>query len=304
MAYRNTLVPSIEANMVERRRKGVQRTADTASIVVVTEPGSRFAARLDATLVDRSEVGLCVEVLKPLPLGMSVQVEIPNGKGATELWNGVVCWLNINGKKSYRAGIEAERSAESKGAAGDYEDDFYEILQVNPKADFETIHRIYRMLAQRYHPDHKETGDEGKFQRLLEAYQTLSDLEKRAAYDVKCSAKRQQTWDVFRNQKESDGTGAERRKRTMTLAVMYRKRLRKPDNPYVQLREVEDVLGIEKEHLEFALWYLREKGYITRTDNGRFCISAQGVEAYEEIEVGVPDGPLKAIEGESLRHAS
>jgi curved DNA-binding protein CbpA len=159
------------------------------------------------------------------------------------------------------------------------------------------------MLAQRYHPDHKETGDEAKFQRLLEAYQTLSDLEKRAAYDVMWSAKKKQTWDVFRNQKEADGTGAERRKRTMALAVLYRKRLRKPDNPFIQLREIEDVLGIEKEHLEFALWYLREKGYISKTDNGSFSITALGVEAYEEIEGGAPDGVQKAIEGERLRPA-
>lgn len=290
--------------MVERRRTGIERKPDTSKIVVVTEPGGRFAARLDAILVDRSQVGLCVEVTKVLPLGMAVQVELVNEKGLQEIWNGVVCWVNAQGKKAYRAGIEAERTGEGATAAADLEADHYETLQVNPKADFETIHRIYRMLAQRYHPDRKETGDEGKFQRLLEAYQVLSNHERRAAYDVKYSARKQQTWEVFRNPKEGDGASAERRKRTMTLAVMYRKRLRKPDNPYVQLREVEDVLGIEMEHLEFALWYLREKGYITRTDNGRFCISAQGVEAYEEIEVGGAEaGPQKAIEGERARPA-
>ena len=289
--------------MEERRRRGVDRKTGNGKIIIVTEPGSRFAARLDAELVDFSDVGLCVEVAKPLPLGMAVQVEIPSGSGANDLWNGIVCWLSVSGKNTYRAGIEAQKSDEGGSRPSDHEEDYYEVLQVNPKADFETIHRIYRMLAQRYHPDHKETGDQGKFQRLLEAYQTLSDLEKRAAYDVKRAANRQQTWDVFRNQREGDGTNAERRKRTLTLAVMYRKRLRKPDNPYVQLREVEDVLGIEKEHLEFALWYLREKGYVLRTDNGRFAISALGVEAYEEMEAGTPEGPKKAIEGERLSPA-
>jgi predicted transcriptional regulator of viral defense system len=66
------------------------------------------------------------------------------------------------------------------------------------------------------------------------------------------------------------------------------------------LREIEEVLGIEKEHLEFALWYLREKGFIQRTDNGRYAITALGVEFYEEIEGGGPEGPIKAIEGERL----
>lgn len=289
--------------MEERRRKGVVRTAETVAVTVVTEPGSRFAARLDATLVDRSQVGLCVEVQKALPLGMAVHVEIPGPKDAIEVWHGVVCWLNVHGKKGYRAGIEGQKSGDGQSANRDGDEDLYEILQVSPKADFDTIHRIYRMLAQRYHPDHQETGDETKFHRLLEAYQTLSDLDKRAAYDVKRAGMRQQTWEVFRNPQEADGAGAERRKRTMSLAVMYRKRLRKPDNPYVQLREIEDVLGIEKEHLEFALWYLREKGFIQRTDNGRYSITAAGVEAYEEIENDMPEGPQKAIEGERLHPA-
>jgi hypothetical protein len=285
--------------MEERRRKGITRKPDGAAVTLVTEPGSRFAARHEALLVDRSEVGFCVEVDKPLPLGMAVNLEIPGPNDTLEIWHGMVCWVNTNGKKSYRAGIEGQKTGDAQGNR-DGEEDLYEILQVSPKADFDTIHRIYRMLAQRYHPDHKETGDEAKFHRVVEAYQTLSDLEKRAAYDVKRAARLHQTWEVFRNQKEADGAAAERRKRTMTMAVMYRKRLRKPDSPFVQLREIEEVLGIEKEHLEFALWYLREKGFILRTDNGRYAITALGVETYEEIEGGGPEGPLKAIEGERL----
>lgn len=245
-------------------------------------------------------MGLCVEIGKALPLGMTVAVEMPGANGETEIWTGVVCWLNLNGKKGYRAGIEGQKTGDN-AAARHEEDDLYELLQVSPKADFDTIHRVYRMLAQRYHPDHKETGDPDKFQRVLEAYQTLSDLDKRAAYDVKRAATKQQTWEVFRNQKEADGTGAERRKRTMVLAMMYRKRLRKPDAPFVQLREIEDVLGIEKEHLEFSMWYLREKGYITRTDNGRYAITALGVEIFEEIEGAKPETPQKAIEGDRVR---
>ena len=70
--------------MVERRRKGIERKPDASKIVVVTEPGGRFAARLDATLVDRSQVGLCVEVTKVLPLGIAVQVELVDEKGQPE----------------------------------------------------------------------------------------------------------------------------------------------------------------------------------------------------------------------------
>ena len=41
--------------------------------------------------------------------------------------------------------------------------DYYELLQISPNAEPETIHRVYRLLAQRYHPDNRETGNAQKF---------------------------------------------------------------------------------------------------------------------------------------------
>ena len=60
--------------------------------------------------------------------------------------------------------------------------DFYERLQISANAEPETIHRVYRLLAPRFHPDNQETGDEGRFREITEAYQVLSDPEKRAQY--------------------------------------------------------------------------------------------------------------------------
>ena len=37
--------------------------------------------------------------------------------------------------------------------------DHYELLQVSPTAEIDTIHRVYRLLAQRFHPDNRETGN-------------------------------------------------------------------------------------------------------------------------------------------------
>ena len=59
--------------------------------------------------------------------------------------------------------------------------DFYEVLQISPNADPDTIHRVYRLLAQRFHPDNQETGDPARFRQITEAYQVLSDAEQRAA---------------------------------------------------------------------------------------------------------------------------
>jgi hypothetical protein len=62
--------------------------------------------------------------------------------------------------------------------------DCYEVMQLSPNADAETISRVYRMLAFRYHPDNIETGNSEMFIRLSEAHQILSDPEKRASHDT------------------------------------------------------------------------------------------------------------------------
>lgn len=60
--------------------------------------------------------------------------------------------------------------------------DYYQILGVSRAASDTEIKKAYRKLAAKYHPD-KKTGDEAKFKELSEAYETLSDPEKRSMYD-------------------------------------------------------------------------------------------------------------------------
>ena len=59
---------------------------------------------------------------------------------------------------------------------------FYKILGVNQKADPEKIKSAYRRAAKRYHPDISPKNEE-KFKEVQEAYETLSDPEKKAVYD-------------------------------------------------------------------------------------------------------------------------
>jgi DnaJ-class molecular chaperone len=62
--------------------------------------------------------------------------------------------------------------------------DYYQLMQISPAAEAETIQRVFRLLANRYHPDNPHTGDAGRFTRLTRAYETLSKRETRAAYDL------------------------------------------------------------------------------------------------------------------------
>jgi molecular chaperone DnaJ len=60
--------------------------------------------------------------------------------------------------------------------------DYYSILGVEKGASDEEIKKAYRKLAHKHHPD-KQGGDEAKFKEVNEAYQVLSDKQKRAQYD-------------------------------------------------------------------------------------------------------------------------
>ena len=70
--------------------------------------------------------------------------------------------------------------------------DYYEVLQISPNAEPDTIHRVYRLLAQRFHPDNQETGNPGRFRQITDAYQVLSDPEQRARFDVQHQQIRQE----------------------------------------------------------------------------------------------------------------
>lgn len=63
-------------------------------------------------------------------------------------------------------------------------EDYYKVLGVNKGADKAEIKGAYRRLARKYHPDvNKETDAEAKFKEISNAYEVLSDDEKRSIYD-------------------------------------------------------------------------------------------------------------------------
>ena len=62
--------------------------------------------------------------------------------------------------------------------------DYYEVLGLSKGASADEIKKAYRKLSKQYHPDlNKEEGAEAKFKEIAEAYEVLSDDQKRARYD-------------------------------------------------------------------------------------------------------------------------
>src|SRR5215831_12004646 len=101
--------------------------------------------------------------------------------------------------------------------------DHYELLQISPNAEQETIQRVYRMLAARYHPDNPHTGDASKFVRLNEAYNVLSHSESRAAYDVEYQSRRTEPLEIFNLREFAGGIDGEVNRRMGILCLLYGK---------------------------------------------------------------------------------
>jgi curved DNA-binding protein CbpA len=167
--------------------------------------------------------------------------------------------------------------------------DYYEFLQISPSASVETIRRIYRFWASRYHPDNADTGNDEMFYRVKVAYDILSDPERRAKYDaMRClppSSSSVPLSFVVDFMDEHDG---EMNRRLALLAILYAQRRADPWHSEVSLRNLEGILGFPRDYFDFTTWYLVQKGYVKRADNSDFSITVEGVDYVENQRVTLP----------------
>ena len=160
----------------ERRRTGRQLYS------LCWESGDGMTRNADVRGIDLSRSG--IRVSSPLPIPAETVVFLRAHNGDTLNGSAVVRHCLPHGD-AYAIGMAfQEETKASVTFPEDSDINYYTFLQVSPKADWPSIHRIYRIMASRFHPDNPETGDPDKFLILQKALETLSDPERRRAYDA------------------------------------------------------------------------------------------------------------------------
>lgn len=184
--------------------------------------------------------------------------------------------------------------------------DYYEALQISPRADQDTIQRVFRHLAKRFHPDNPESGDAERFRALMNAFQTLSDPAARACYDARYQQAQEARWRIFDQKTSVCNVASDIQVRSAILSVLYTARRNDPDRPGIGIVELERILGCPEEHMKFHIWYLRENGWVQRLENGMLAITFSGVDRVMDLGGPAQDAHHLLHAGKSgrARHAS
>ncbi len=170
--------------------------------------------------------------------------------------------------------------------------DHYEVLQLSPNANIETVERVYRLLAKRYHPDNQATGDPAVFAQVHEAFELLSRPERRAKYDVEYDENRRLQWQIFDQGSAGDTREQDRRVFHGILSLLYIARRRDPQSGGLGAIHLERILGISQQDIEFSLWYMRQRDWIQVLDTGQLAITVEGIDKLGSRDLALPNDRL------------
>jgi hypothetical protein len=272
--------------MMREQRKHHRRPAD-GEVGISWQDGAGNRQFCAARGVDISASGLKVESPSPIDAGTFVYVY---GEGLGLHGAARVCDCTPWGAV-YRLGLEmvAPGARPSPSPSAPEFKNYYEVMQISPAADEETVHRVYRLLAARYHPDNPQTGDVEQFLLLQEAYEVLGDAAKRSAYDVEYKLRQTGPMPIFELKDFVVGIEAEANRRLGILCLLYNRRRSDPDRPDLSLLDFEQLMTIPREHLTFTVWYLKEKKLLRPGEHAGFEITADGVSF---VEAALPSNRL------------
>ena len=136
-------------------------------------------------------------------------------------------------------------------------------------------------MAARFHPDNPRTGDTETFLLLRRAYLVLGDPEQRAKYDSTRLIEEEAPLPIFELKDFVHGLKGEVNRRLGVLSLLYNRRRTNEDNPGLSVLDLEKRMAFPREHLNFALWYLKAKGFVRQEDNSDCGITAEGIDFIE-----------------------
>lgn len=226
--------------------------------------------------INLSDVGVAIECPESLPLLAHVIVRAPAFEVAALAQVKHCTWK----RTMYVLGLHFTAKT-STGGHDPMAPDHYEILRLSAGADNETIERVYRTLAKRFHPDNEKTGDAEIFLRIAEAHRILTDPRQRAQYNAELEDSKAVIRFDMRSRDFFAGLRGEQNRRLAVLCLLYRKRTADHEFPGLSLLDLELLSGFTREELGFALWYLCEKGYAAKDDQTKYGILAAGVDFVE-----------------------
>lgn len=268
---------------VDVRRHPRRAARGTYSISWQDQDGLTKAAHLEG--IDISDAGIGFKSSVELRLGITVFIQ---GQDGHPKGHGVVRHCT-HCDAGYVIGLEFdEETKKTVKPSAEGAIDYYELLQISPKAEPDTIHRVYRFLAARYHPDNPETGDPEQFLILQNAFKTLVDPELRAEYDIARQDSEVQSIPMSPSIDFMDGIQGEVNRRLALLSLLYRRRRISPQTPEASLAEAESQMGFPRDYLDFSIWYLKNKKYITVGDNSALALTALGVDYVESNCTSIP----------------
>lgn len=155
--------------------------------------------------------------------------------------------------------------------------DYYDLLGISPQADLGLINLAYRYRVKAAHPDSPETGDAGLFALIVQAYQTLKNPEKRAEYDRLYASQGRRTQQGLSDESACE-VASDVDIQQRLLGILYEKRRADTRNPAMGDMRLLEQLQCSQSHLDFLIWYLKEKGLIRVVETGGVAITVDGVD--------------------------
>jgi curved DNA-binding protein CbpA len=159
--------------------------------------------------------------------------------------------------------------------AGKFQD-HYIVLGVETNADSDAVLAAYDRLAEKY------AGDEAKLASLTQAYEVLSDPDLRSSFDKVKGVDHEAGNPKFTGAEFFESLERSAGLRSAVLCLLYDRMRMKSFKPSLSMRHLEAMLQVKGEGLNFALFYLKKRGFVFNDDKSALAITVDGMDFLEQ----------------------